>query len=408
MTDASDDNGDGDTQAKPVSGLKTHHNLSIVYIDHELDKPIAESTDDEAASDTSRPNLTVVYIDHHLDGSVPSDNSQNFDGLNLFANQNAVMQSQQGLFHLPPELRIIIWELILPGKRLMRARAWYGWDRTGHLDNGSSSKTSLQGRWYFRVYGWEIKDIEGRYLKLEIPSVLQICMESRGVALRHGTFIFGQRDKSHETGTWWNPDLDVLGFDQSWDLNQHSWALRHLQGLKNVKNVTIDETHAWTFCYRAGYNGEDPYGIPRELREPLAVAFEFRESVDMDHFILEFFPHFLQLAICFSTIYMRKYRKWFRLNLNNNSRGEFVLDEDAFSVTFRLGSDIETAVKELREYRRLCMKTIVTEADEYPSWDTLTDGPVYSVKDEDVDIEDLDHWMGAGFGMCQADQEVPI
>lgn len=393
-TDASD--GNGDTQAKYVAGPKTHPNLSIVYIDHELDSPIAESTDDEGGNDISRHNLTVVYIDHHLDGSASSD-----------TRQGAMIQSQQGLFRLPPELRVIIWELLLPGKRLVRARAWYGWDRTGHLDNGSSNMTSLQGRWYFRVYGWEIKDVEGLFSQLHVPTVLQICMESRGVALRHGTFIFGQRDKSHETGIWWNPDLDVLGFDPSWDLNQHSWALRHLQGLEKVKNVAIDEALAWTFCYRAGYNGEDPYNIPRELREPLAVAFEFRESVDTNHFILEFFPHFRQMAICFSTIYMRKYREWL-LSDRDHFREEFCLDEDAFSVTFRLGSDIETAVKELRNYRRLCMKTKVTEPEEYPLWDTLTDGPVYSVKNDDVDIEDLDHWMLAGFGMCQADQEVPI
>lgn len=392
-TDASD--GNGDTQAKYVAGPKTHPNLSIVYIDHELDSPIAESTDDEGGNDISRHNLTVVYIDHHLDGSAPSD-----------TRQGAMIQSQQGLFRLPPELRVIIWELFLPGKRLMRARAWYGWDRANHLDNSFSNITSRQSRWYFRVYEWKIDDLEGRNLELQIPAVLQICRESRSVALRHGSFIFGQRDKSRDTGIWWNPDLDFLGFDQSWDLKQHSWALRHLQGLENVKNVAIDEALAWTFCYRAGYNGVDPYNIPRELREPLAVAFEFRESIDTDHFILEFFPHFQQLVICFSTIYIKAYHDWLFLNPAHLSE-EVVLDEDAFSVTFRLGTDIETAVKELRKYRRFCMETQVTDTDDY-TLRTLTDGPVYSVNDDDVDIEDLDYWMGAGFGMCRADQEVPI
>lgn len=409
MTDASDDNGDGDgdTQAKSVAGLKTHHNLSIVYIDHELDKPIAESTEDDAGNDTSHPNLTVFYIDRHLDCSAPSHNSQDFDGSKLFANQDVVMQSQQGLFRLPPELRIIIWELILPGKRLLRARAWYGRDRASHLESGSSKISSCTGRWYFRVYDWVSGDIDGSWLGLEIPNALVICQESRNIALRHGSFIFGRCDKSHDTGTWWNPNLDVLGFDHLWDLNQHPWALQHLQGLEHVKNLAIDERQAWTMCYTAGYNGEHPLDIPRKLRAPLAVQFVFRESDDTNHCILEFFPHFQQLTVCFSTIYMGKYREWL-LSDRDHFREEFCLDEDAFSVTFRLGSDIETAVKELRKYRRLCMKTKVTEPEEYPLWDTLTDGPVYSVKNDDVDIEDLDHWMLAGFGMCQADQEVPI
>lgn len=408
-TDASDGNGNGDTQAKHVAGPKTHPNLSIVYVDHELDKTIAESTDDEADIDTSRHNLTVVYIDHHLDGSVPSDNSQGSDGSNLVANQDAVMQSQQGLFRLPPELRIIIWELILPGKRLLRARAWYGRDRASHLEDGSSKISRCQGRWYFRVYDWDLSDVHGSWPDLEIPNVLAICQESRSVALRHGSFTFGRRDKSHDTGTWWNPNLDVLGFDHLWDLKQHPWALQHLQGLEHVKNLAIDERQAWTMCYNAGYNGEHPSDIPRKLRQPLAVKFEFRESDNTSHYILEFFPHFQQLIVLFSTIYTRTYRDWLLSDPAHFGK-EFDLDEGAFSVTFRLGSDMETAVKELREYRRLCMKTEVREPRDFedPPWDTLTEGPVYSVKNDDVDIEDLDHWMGAGFGMCQADQEVPI
>lgn len=376
---------DGDTESSPDAGPKTNHNLGIVYMDHKLDKPVAESTDDETAKNTSHPNLTVVYIDHHLDGSVSS-------------NTGPVVQNQHGLFRLPPELRLMIWELLLPGKRLLRGRAWYGRDRTDQLDHDSLNIKGCQGRWYFRVYIWEIADREGYYLRLRIPTVLKICRESRNVALQHGSFIFGQRNNSRETGTWWNPDLDVLGFDDSWNLDQHRWALAQLYGLEHVKHVAIDERQAWTVCYKAGYNGSDPLSIPRKLREPLAVAFEFRACDDRDHYILEFFPHFQQLKVIFSTIYMKKIREAIVRRPN----------EDAYSVTFNLGSDIETAVKELRRYRKLCMKTRVQEPDEDPYYDALVDGPVYSVKDDGVDVDDLDHWMAAGFGMCQADQEVPI
>lgn len=403
ITDASD--GDGDTETSPDAGPKTHHNLTTVYIDHNLDKPTAESPDDEAGKKNSGLDLTMVYIDHHLDDWVPSDTSQGSEGSNLLAAHGVVTQNQQGLFRLPPELRLMIWELILPGKRILRARAWYGRGWTSLLDDDSSKIEGDLGRWYFKVYDWKFRDTDGSRLRLGIPEILEICKESRNVALRHGSFIFGRRDKSRDTGTWWNSELDVLGFDDSWNFHQHPWALRNLQGLERVKNVAIDEKHAWTFCYNAGYNGEDPYGIPRHLREPLAVTFQFRESVDTDHYILEFFPHFQHLGIYFSTIYERRYHEWL-LNVGNFNE-EYVLEEEAFSVTFRLGSNIQTAVQELRKYRKLCMKTSVEEPL-YDYLDELTDGLVYSVKDDDVDMDELDHWMGAGFGMCQADEEVPI
>lgn len=379
---ANGSDGDGDTETSPNAGPKTNHNLGIVYIDHNLDKAINESTDDETAKNTSHPNLTVVYIDHHLDDSISSDTG-------------AVIQNQQGLFRLPPELRIMIWELLLPGKRLLRARAWFGRDRRSRLDDGSSNIKGCQGRWNFRVSDWLLCDVEGDFPMLITPTVLKICKESRIIALRHGFFIFGQRG-SQETGTWWNPDLDVLGFDRSWDMDQHPWALAQLDGLEHVKHVAIDERQAWTVCYDAGYNGEHPLDIPRELREPLAVTFEFRASDDRNHYILEFFPHFQQLSILFTTMYTDPC--FYEI---------YVLEDDAYSVTFRLGSDIEIAVKELEKYRELCMQTEVKE----PLWDSLdrlVEGPVYSVKDDDLDIYGLDHWMLAGFGMCQADQDVPI
>lgn len=260
----------------------------------------------------------------------------------------------------------MIWELLLPGKRILRAQAWYGRDRSSHLDDFSTKIKGHPGRWYLRVYDWDLHDTDGSRLMLEIPTVLEICKESRSVALRHGSFIFSRHDKSHETGTWWNPNLDVLGFDHSWDLKQHPWALQHLQGLENVKNVAIDEQQAWSFCYEAGYNGRDSLDIPRKLRQPLAVTFEFRESDDTNHCILEFFPHFQQLGIYFPTIYKRKFREWYRVEMGLENPSEQILsaedfspEDDAFSVTFRLGSDTETAVKELRKYRKLCMKTKV-------------------------------------------------
>lgn len=240
---------DGDRNTKslpsPGPGPKNHRSLRIVYIDHELDKLIAASADDGAKQNINRPNLTVVNTEHHLDHSVPSDTGQGSIGSNL-ASQDAVTGNQQGLSRFPPELRLVLskWELLLPGRCLLRARAWYGRDSASHIGDGSSNIKGCQGRWYFRVYGWEIKDVKGHGLRLEIPNVLKTCRESRSVTLRRGLFIFSQPGKSRETGTWWNPDLDVLGFHHSWDLDQHPWALAHLHDLEHVKRVAVDEQHA--------------------------------------------------------------------------------------------------------------------------------------------------------------------
>lgn len=401
-TDASD--GNGNTQAKYVARPKTHPNLSIVYIDHELDSPIAESADDETDIDTSRPNLTVVYTDHHLDGPVPSDNSQDFDGSNLFASQGAMVQNHQGLFRLPPELRIMVWELPLPGQRLVLARAWCGRDEIRRL-----STTEIKGhqsRWFFRVHDWVYGRSEYNELQPEIPTVLQICRESRSVAFRHGSFIFGQQDKSHETGMWWNPELDVLGFDQSWDLDLHPWALARLSGLEHVKRVAIDETQACYFFYEAGYNGRTPYETPRELREPLAVTLGFRESRVRDHYILEFFPHFQQLTIIFTNIYLKRGDEWFASQMRYCN--EAFVPEGAYSVTFVVGSQIRKAARELRRYRKLCMRTQVQEPRNIDQYHLYIVGPVYSVKDNDNDLDSLDHWVISDFEACQYDQQTSI
>jgi hypothetical protein len=63
---------DGLAEASPDAVPKPYHNLSIVYIDHELEKPIKASAEAEAGENSRHPNLTVVYLDHHLNDSAPS------------------------------------------------------------------------------------------------------------------------------------------------------------------------------------------------------------------------------------------------------------------------------------------------------------------------------------------------
>lgn len=340
VTDASD--GNGDTQAKPASEPKNHHNLSIVYIDHDLEKPITESINDEAGKDVSRPNLTVVYIDHHLDGSV--DNSHNYDGSNLVVNQAAVIQNQQGMFRLPPELRIVIWELLLPGRRLLGAKAWSGTHRSASLNSGS--RRNKECRWFFHVHDWDcLRSWENK--SLEVPILLQICAESRSVALQHGQFIFGRRDDQTDTGTWWNSDLDVLVFDLSWNIHHHSWALSGLQGLEHVKHLAIDEEQDIDVVFFAAYDKD--YHGPGSLAidEAIAFSFHFAETDQTKHYIREFFdPYFRDLTVIFSPIFERLYHQ-------SGVQPHF----EEYTAIFRVNMSMRAAVKEMRKYGAFIMET---------------------------------------------------
>ncbi|KAJ0116059.1 hypothetical protein J7T55_005005 [Diaporthe amygdali] len=388
---------EGGTKASPDAVPKKSHNLSIVYIDHELDKPTLYPTKDEPNKNGNRPNWTLVYIDHHLDGPGPPNTNQEL------AAQGTVAQGRTCLFRLPLELRIMIWELILPGKRALRARAGFRHVVNSHRESSSRDVKGCQGEWFIRVHDWNFR--YDNDFELEIPKILQICRESRGVALQHGSFVFRHRGNIHDTGIWWNSDLDVLGFDKSWDLDLHRWALGHLDGLEHVKHVAIDENQARSFWYDAGY-GDSPWTTSCELREPLAVKFRFLETPGRRHYILEFFPHFQQLTIIFMNLWRKKFVQWMRKR-EGFSR-TFVPEEDTYSTTFRLGSDIKTAVNELTTYRKLCMQTGMKIIPGFRAYGDLADGPIYSVKSDDIKVDDLGHWIGAGFEDCQIDGLAPF
>lgn len=84
------------------------------------------------------------------------------------------------------------------------------------------------------------------------------------------------------------------------------------------------------------------------------------------------------------------------------------------TVTFRMGSDISTAVRQLAKYRRLCMRTLNEPADSHMCddrqelWDEefLYSEP-YAVEDginaDELELEGDIVWGRVGFEMCQAD-----
>lgn len=149
--------GGGNTNANPDAEPELHRNMSLVFIDHELDYQIAASAEDEAEENGGHPNLTVIYTDHHLDGSVPSDAIRGSRGPNALAAQTSVIPGQNGLYSLPPGLRLMIWGLLFPEKRHLGAKAWLGIQqdtplvRTDHNDKGCG-RNSMRKLRYLLVH----------------------------------------------------------------------------------------------------------------------------------------------------------------------------------------------------------------------------------------------------------------
>ncbi|KAH8771819.1 hypothetical protein F5883DRAFT_664930 [Diaporthe sp. PMI_573] len=258
---------DGLAEASPDAVPKPYHNLSIVYIDHELEKPIKASAEAEAGENSRHPNLTVVYLDLHLNDSAPSGASHGASGSKALATHTAVVQGRRGLFCLPPEPRVMIWDNF----HFQENDFWeqkHGLESNEVLPSprpycNSDKGRRRKSRWYLGVYEYTFQQGVERGdddWAVDVPVLLHIGAESPSAALRHRKFVFGDRDGDEmEVGTLWNPDLDVLVFEASWSVQQHPWAPTGLQGLEHVKHVAIDENLARGFEYMSGYKKPWPY-----------------------------------------------------------------------------------------------------------------------------------------------------
>lgn len=135
--------------------------------------------------------------------------------------------SPTSLFRLPPELRLMVWKLLLPGRRVLKARSFGA---------GLDPRRRDDRRF---VFGFDSK--------VSQPILSQICAESRQCLLDfgHGQFIFGLEG---ETGLWWGPE-DILLFDQDWCLGWSTPSLEGLKGLDRVKNIALASVQALDIYY---------------------------------------------------------------------------------------------------------------------------------------------------------------
>lgn len=132
-----------------------HDSLGLVYVDHNLDNHA-----NIGRPETAR-ELKIVICDHGVDAPF---NASNF-----------VVPSQPatGVFCLPLEVRLMIWRLLLPGRRIFEAKCRFGFPRNAHHHERG-------------VRYWHL----GFRQPVSQPVLTQICRESRALALTHGAIIF--------------------------------------------------------------------------------------------------------------------------------------------------------------------------------------------------------------------------
>lgn len=213
---------------------------------------------------------------------------------------------------------------------------------------------------------------------------------------------------------WWNPKLDILMFHDDWLPRWHTWALCGLQGLEHVKHVAISWKHAHSLCYDTAQFDDGSWLPARGNRDPLIIKFCFRHSPTLPNVIPVFFDHFEKLSVHFGCLYgchLTPSKPW---NFPDwTKHWDDVAPEACCTVTFRMGSDIKTAVRQLVKFRLLCMRTMGERLDDHiqEEQDELGDEPLidskpYAVKDKiDADqlmADDVVWWNGVCFDMCQA------
>lgn len=190
------------------------------------------------------------------------------------------------LLKLPIELRMMIWDLLLPDLKVLLAKVR---DVTTNEDweNGKTNRVQFY-----------LEDHSGKS-KPHVPLLSSICQDSRAFLFDHGGFAFG---KAEEGGIWWNAKADTLVIDSTWDDVDFVTQFDGMSGLEHVKNLALDTNHAGDLAYRVTYSAGDT-SMPREQRQPLAVDITFRSYLrgcgSTDHFIPRLFTGLEHIMLYF-------------------------------------------------------------------------------------------------------------
>lgn len=276
------------------------------------------------------------------------------------------------LFRLPPELRLMIWKLLLPGRRVFKAR---------------SSGSNLDPR-----RGDDRRFVFGFDSKASQPILSQICAESRQCLLDHGNgqYIFGLKG---EAGLWWGPE-DVLLFDREWWLRWATPSLEGLKGLDCVKNIALDADQARYIYYEYALVEDDntnqddsddgdheddedettdshaqPTTTEPEAPQPQSITLGCLSCLDNPHF-LEYFPALNKLMIVFENTIQSVCGCVCSCSAAvaySCPISQFLENDRAYSyVTFRRdNTSMDDAVREVTKFRWLWMQSKDMKHDDW-------------------------------------------
>lgn len=229
---------------------------------------------------------------------------------------------------LPIEIRLMIWELLLPGRRLLKAR--------------TRPNPDVPCGILF-------------YIPHKPPILGQICVETRLFLHKHGVLTFSMLGGKPQC--WWNPKDDVLFFDHKIRPSDAKWALLRVLGLGDVRNIALDQDHARSLYYTVWNKPGCPmYDPGREPGGNAGIAYIYlgfwytREPSARGrwqrHFVPTLFEHILELTIILTRL------------PKSHDRGGVAMDRFCRdrSVTLRLHVDMGIAVQRLAEYKHLIQR----------------------------------------------------
>lgn len=194
--------------------------------------------------------------------------------------------SQAHLLALPIEIRMMIWEQLLPDPKVLLAKM-----RPVGTDKELESIMTSRMQFY-------LEDYRGRS-KLQVPLLSNLCQDSRAFLSDFGGFAFG---KDGDRGIWWNPKADMLVIDSTWEDEDFVTLFDGMSGLQLIKHIALDTTQAGDLAYRVTYVTEE-IDRPRIQRKPLSIDLTFRSHFrgcgPTDHFIPRLFTGLEHIMLYF-------------------------------------------------------------------------------------------------------------
>lgn len=180
------------------------------------------------------------------------------------------------LLGLPAEIRLMVWQQLLPGRRVFSVR-------TTDTSEPYTARLRFDGQ-------------------LRQPVLSQICQESRDFILRQGAFIF---KNGSDGGFWWSTEDDVLLIDYQCALGALSHALIGLEGLEVIQNIAVDSYQAVALKWYKQQPRDPGVNTATDSEGAHTVRWMVSWGKALDcpshrHPILRFFSHARRLTVHFS------------------------------------------------------------------------------------------------------------